>query len=47
MARNDVELGEFDVSGDPIVVEIDESKYFHRKYHRGLWTEGHLGLWSC
>ena len=27
--------------GEPIVVEIDESKYFYRKYHRGQWTEGH------
>lgn len=25
----------------PKVVEIDESKYFHRKYHRGQWREGH------
>ncbi|KAK9731651.1 hypothetical protein QE152_g13471 [Popillia japonica] len=23
------------------VVEIDESKFFHRKYHRGQWREGH------
>jgi len=22
-------------------VEIDETKYFHRKYHRGVWKEGH------
>nr|XP_022903262.1 uncharacterized protein LOC111415684 [Onthophagus taurus] len=22
-------------------VEIDESKFFHRKYHRGQWREGH------
>ncbi|KAL8589047.1 hypothetical protein ACOMHN_055060 [Nucella lapillus] len=25
--------------GEPIVVEIDETKYFHRKYHRGQWRE--------
>jgi len=30
-----------DDNGEPIVVEIDESKYFHRKYHRGQWREGH------
>ncbi|KAK9754939.1 hypothetical protein QE152_g903 [Popillia japonica] len=23
------------------VVEIDESKFFHRKYHRGQWRESH------
>ena len=27
--------------GEPIVVEIDESKYFHHKYHRGQWRDGH------
>jgi len=27
--------------GEPIVVEIDETKYFHRKYHLGQWREGH------
>ena len=32
---NAQELGGFDVNGYGIVVEIDESKYFHRKYHRG------------
>ena len=39
--RNFSGLGGFDVNGEPTVVEVDESKYFHRKYHRGLWTEGH------
>jgi hypothetical protein len=23
------------------VVEINESKFFHRKYHRGQWSAGH------
>ena len=35
------ELGGFDDDGTPIIVEIDETKYFHRKYHRGQWTAGH------
>jgi hypothetical protein len=39
--NNPIELGGTDENGDPIVVEIDESKYFHRKYHRGQWREGH------
>ncbi|KAK7475285.1 hypothetical protein BaRGS_00033432 [Batillaria attramentaria] len=30
-----------EVTGQPIIVEIDETKYFHRKYHRGQWREGH------
>ena len=32
--RQNIEIGGFDVNGQPIEVEIDESKYFHRKYHR-------------
>ena len=39
---NPVQLGGFDVNGQPIVVEIDESYFFHRKYHRGRF---HNGLW--
>ena len=31
----------FDAAGQPIVVEIDEVKFFHRKYHRGQFREGH------
>lgn len=34
-------IGGMDENGQPIIVEIDESKYFHRKYHRGQWREGH------
>lgn len=34
-------IGGMDENGEAIVVEIDETKYFHRKYHRGLWREGH------
>jgi hypothetical protein len=38
---NAAEIGGIDANGDSIVVEIDETKYFHRKYHRGQWREGH------
>ena len=39
--NNPQELGGFDENNEPIEVEIDESKFFHRKYHRGLWREGY------
>jgi len=41
LANNTDEIGGVDNNGLPIVVEIDESKYFHRKYHRGQWRDGH------
>lgn len=41
LEANPQQLGGFDHNGEPIIVEIDESKYFHRKYHRGQWREGH------
>ena len=28
-------------TGQPLIVEIDESKFFHRKYHRGQYRDGH------
>ena len=38
--RNPIQLGGFDNNGDPIIVEIDESYFFHRKYHRGRFING-------
>lgn len=41
IAANPDEIGGFDDNGQSIIVEIDETKFFHRKYHRGQWREGH------
>ena len=35
LEENPQQLECLNENGEPIVVEIDESKYFHRKYHRG------------
>jgi len=32
------------IGGPEQVVEVDESKFFHRKYHRGQYREGHWVL---
>jgi len=34
-------IGGIDAQGNPISVQIDESKFMHRKYHRGQYREGH------
>jgi len=39
--NNNEQIGRMDADGEPIVVEIDQSKYFHRKYHHGQWRDGH------
>ncbi|GFN99532.1 hypothetical protein PoB_002603800 [Plakobranchus ocellatus] len=41
LANNPDEISGMDANGDPVVIEIEESKYFHRKYHKGQWREGH------
>ena len=38
--NNPQPLGGFDNNGSPIVVEIDESYFYHRKYHRGRVNVG-------
>ena len=34
-------IGGINAYGTPIDVEIDESKFFHRKHHCGQWRPGH------
>ncbi|KAG1398570.1 hypothetical protein G6F58_011295 [Rhizopus delemar] len=40
LQQNDCKIGGYDADGNPIVVEIDESKFGKRKYHRGHRVEG-------
>ena len=41
LINNPSEIGGISANGEPLVVEVDESKFFHRKYHRGQWVPGH------
>jgi transposase-like protein len=41
LERNPIQIEGFYPNGQQITVEIDETKYFHRKYNRGQWREGH------
>jgi hypothetical protein len=36
-----MQIGGLDQNGMSVVVEIDASTFFHRKYNRGQWREGH------
>ncbi len=38
---NPTEIGGFDENGEPLRIEIDESKFLHRKYHIRKWRESH------
>lgn len=41
LEENPMEIGGIDeANGEPLIVEVDESKYFYRKYHRGQWRQG-------
>ena len=42
LLTNQAHLGGFDANGESIFVEVDESYFFHRKYHRG---RGRRGKW--
>jgi len=37
-----IDLGSFDANGQPIVVVVDESYFFHHKFHNG---RRHQGNW--
>ena len=41
VAANLGEIGGYDNNSQYLVVEIDESKFFHRKYQRGTYRQGH------
>ncbi|XP_050512754.1 uncharacterized protein LOC126888463 [Diabrotica virgifera virgifera] len=40
LQQHPVELGGFDENGEPLTVEMGESYFFHRKYHRGAFRNG-------
>jgi len=35
LLNQQVQLGGLDINGQPTYVEVDETYFFHRKYHRG------------
>lgn len=39
-------IGGLDEDGVSKIAEIDESKFFHRKYHRGQWRPGHYWVFG-